>query len=925
MKILLNIVLPISIFLVFTLAYFKPAVFDGKSFQQHDNQQATGMQKEIQEYRKQDPNQVLLWTNQAFLGMPTYQVWLPKSGNIPAKLNRYARLNTSITDTVPMFFLFLLVFFISCCSIGIPPSIATVITLSAGFMTNNLDILEAGHSTKFYSMIYTMPMIAAAITAFRGKWLLGSSAFGFLLAIQLSGSHIQVTYYTLLIIGFIGLGKLIETIFKGEWPKFAKSALGMAVALVLGIGANLQGIWTTYEYSEESIRGKTELKNKKVNSSTQPGKKKSAPKDGLSKDYIFQYSFEKLESFTLILPNAFGGSSNVSDAGTITSRKRIKIKKTRLGKALKKLDPQLRERAIRYSGGYWGKQPMVGAPYYTGALFFFLVVLGLIVIRSKLKWGLLASFFFLLILAWGKHFASFNNLMVDYFPFYNKFRAVTMSMTVGQLLLPVLMGWALMELFKKEKLEQRLAEKQALGGLRGLNLLRLPTNLAGAVLFAGIISCLVCLLGWLLISINADFIGKQTEAFASSLADGIAQQYQQQTGQAFPSKQLAEKWYKFFEVLHEERSASLNSSLWRSCGFILLGTGITWAYVKNYFNKWLFIGAIGVCGMIDIVSIDLAYVNEDSFRDKKEQKVKEHKPTSADQFVLNQNDKSEYRVLDIARMGAPNQNADGLHFHKSVGGYFAAKPMRYQEVYDRYNYGEALSGLVRQIIGQQIKMFSAQTNRNPSKADYDRISAGLDGYIKQVFPNEHILDMYNVKYIIHDEDMNASVNSTPCGNAWFVDSVRTVADADAELAVLGDFNPHTTAIVQEKFNPHLEGVSYGAAQGSIQLKDYHPNEMVYAVNTNQKRLAVFSEIYYPPSKGWKVYIDGQEVEGGFIKVNYLLRGLVIPAGAKEVRMEFAPKSYYQGSLYAYIASTLLLLGLGLGIFFSQREYRKNKT
>ncbi|MCH2045300.1 MAG: YfhO family protein, partial [Saprospiraceae bacterium] len=408
-----------------------------------------------------------------------------------------------------------------------------------------------------------------------------------------------------------------------------------------------------------------------------------------------------------------------------------------------------------------------------------------------------------------------------------------------------------------------------------------------------------------------------------NIAEAFERQQQQlppAQRQQLPPAQLNawnEQVLDVFYLVHDARAGALTSSLLRSLLFIGLATGITWAYTKKYFNKIVFVIVVGAIGVTDVVMIGLIYVNEDSFVTTKKSVFKEPEVSLADQFIIDMDKQKEkkdyYRVVDAARGGAPNQNADGLFFHKSVGGYFAAKPMRYQEVYDRYNYGR--------LFTRTVGGYENARKRDP------RLT--LDQYMELAFPYNHILDMYNVRYTVHDLRMKPIVNYNACGNAWFVTEVQKVEDADKELDALAKFDPHNLAIVQEKFESHLEGIDFGtdtlAAKPSITLANYHPNKMVYTVNTDKARLAVFSEQYYPPSKGWKVYIDGQEVEGGFIKVNYLLRGLKVPAGAKEIIMEFAPVSYHSGGTYAYIASFLLIIGVVLGGYLWYNSNIKNKN
>lgn len=856
-KILPHLLIGIALLLAAVL-YFKPVVFDGKSLSEHDNVQARGMQTELLKYKKEE-GRVPLWTNQVFMGMPSYQILGSQSNNIVSYVCYYGfRFGTPVNTPHVILFLMMLFTYIGLTLIGVDKWAAAIGGLCFGFMTSNLDLFSAGHSTKLYAMVFMAPIWAGAILAFRGKILLGASILGFCVAGQVGANHIQITYYTFLVLGFLGVAYLIQNILDKNLARFGKAALALGVAAMLGVTANLSLLWTTYEYSKETIRGGSELKAR------------AAQGDGLDKDYIFGWSYGRMETFSMIIPHFRGGSSNKFFADD-ASRPGLQFNDSHSAKAIKKMlaaapaeqQNQIAQQLIMSTGKYWGAQPFTGGPVYLGAgllLFFFL---GLLMVKGPIKWAISSVCIFFIMLAWGDNFKAFNYFMVDYFPMLNKFRAVTMALSIVQILAAIMAAMGLAAFIKYDDNKIGLRKQPGIFADKILGAFKMaPTRVNHLYLATGITAGL-CLFGLLY-----SFVGSMEGANDARL---LAQ---------------APQFKPLVDGLRLDRAALIQSDSLRSLTFVLLCAAPLWAFAtKKLNNAALALGIAGAIAVIDLVLIDRLYVNEDSFEPKK---VIQGKPKLLEVDKKIMADKTlHYRVYDMiagmrtsGRQGNPFANSEGAYYHKVVGGYHAAKPIILQEVAETYC--------------QDMQIFT------------DHL---------------HILGMMGVKYITQSEEHPVE-NPQYMGNCWFVSAIDYVETADEELASLPALAPRSKAVTRKSNEAYFNGWQNTQAPGDyIQLTAYHPEKMVYESQTTNDRFAVFSEIYYPPSKGWKVFIDGQPAPG-FIKVNYLLRGLHVPAGKHTIEMRFEPRSFYIGETVSLLSSLLILAALGLGIYFF--VFRSNK-
>ncbi len=790
------------ILMAIAFIYFLPSV-QGKVLSQSDNRHAYGMQSEMRKVRD-DTGKLSLWTNGAFAGMPTYQILNSSTKTMMRYPYRAFTLGNSVTVPHTALFLTMICFYILMLSMKVDWRLGIIGAIAFGLCSNHIILAEAGHSTKLISLAYVPAVLAGVLLAFRGKYLLGASMTAFFLGLQIYANHLQITYYFLILLGIYGIIQLIKAGRENNWGHFIKATGFLTVATIIAFLANTTQIWTTQEYSKETIRGKSELSAK-------------AGQDGLDKNYAFNWSYGIGETMTLMFANARGGGSSQSNPSS--SLYKLVERQAKQGG----LSPsQVKQYASQQSGGalYWGDQPFTSGPIYYGAIVCFLFFLGAFLVKEPIKWWLVIASILVIVLSWGKNFF-FSDLMFDYFPYYNKFRSVTMILGLGQITFVLLGIMGLQRFFSKEV---DAATKQ-----KGL-------------MVAGAISGGLCVLM---------LLGSMTMGFESG------------NDARLPQQLLAD--------IRADRASMLRSDVFRTFLFILATAAALWLYLKGKLKSHFAIPAIGVLLLMDMWTVATRFVDHSKFENKAKTEAA-IQPTPADTQIMNDKE-PHFRVLDLTRGGLVS-NSTASYFHKSLSGYHAAKLMRYQEFIEAYP-------------------------------------------ITDVNNHNHLLDMLNTKYIINQAEGSAPVpvtRPTRMGNAWFVDNYQLVDNADQELAALRTLQPRSTAVIQKKHAAYLQGLnitkdSLAMSSNSIRLTDYHPDNMKYEYTANGEQLAVFSEVYYPPSKGWKVFIDGEEQDPAFIKANYLLRALRVPAGKHVLEMRFEPRSFYTGETIAFIASLLALLGM----------------
>ncbi len=788
---------------------FAPAVFEGKQLSQSDNIQALGMQTEARAIHEQT-GEWPLWTNSMFAGMPVYQILYPTTSLIKPVFkalllgNGMAPPHTGLLLLMAGMYLLLVV-------MRVDWRLAIVGALGFGLAANHMALFEAGHSTKLIATAYMGPVLAGIILTYRGKWWLGGGLTALFTGLQVYANHVQITYYFFLTLAVFGVVFLVDAIRKKTLNNFIKASAIVLLGVIIGAATSTGRLLTTKEYAAETIRGKSELTQKSGSSGST-----AAEGGGLSKDYAFGWSYGVLETWNLLIPNFAGGSSGESFASDPSSKTIQALRQMQSVEEATSLAQQTTH--------YWGDQPFTGGPVYMGAALILLFFLGMFFLFHKNKplfWFSAVSVALTIMLAWGKNFSALNYFLFDYFPLFNKFRAVTMALGITNFYI-VFVGILGLHHLLSSGTDADLKKK--------------------AVVNAGLITGGLVVLG-LLLSFMLDY---------------------QKTGENFPAQLAA--------AVAEDRAALLRADALRSLLFVALAFGALWLYALGKLKSLVTMITVGAIAVIDIWGVGTRFINSDDFIDST-QKRSIVAATAADEQIKKDPD-PHYRVADFRRN--PFANALTSYHHKSMGGYHAAKLMRYQELIERY--------------------------------------LGDPGTYR------HIYGMFNCKYFITQNDQ-VLPNEDALGNAWFVRDIQTVANGDEEIAALAGLNPRTTVVVQKPIaDEHLANfrMNYDSA-AAIRLTHYHPDTMIYTYNAAADQLAVFSEVFYPPSKGWSLYIDGQK-NGDIFKADFTLRAAVLPAGRHEVKMIFEPATYYNGERVSLIASIVAILLAAFGIYWFARNY-----
>jgi hypothetical protein len=558
---------------------------------------------------------------------------------------------------------------------------------------------------------------------------------------------------------------------------------------------------------------------------------------GLDIDYAFAWSYGKAETMTLLIPNFHGGSSGGELGPDSEIYKTMKANRAQVGKTIQ-------------AATYWGDQPFTSGPVYFGALVCFLFVFGMFIIKNPAKWWLLSAVLFFILISWGRNLMWFNEFLFHHLPMYNKFRTVSMSLVIPGLIFPIVGIWGLKELFTRKQDRETLLKSfyWSLGIVGGL-----------------------CLVFWIMPSAFFDFRSPNDA------------QYQ------FPD------WY--YDALLKDREMLLKNDAFRSLVFILLGGGLIYWFIrsKNAVNTAKYV-AMGIALLIltDLWTVDRRYINNDTFVSKKS--IDAFKKTTADDFILRDTDFS-YRVLNLNN---PFNDSYTSYYHKSIGGYNAAKLRRYQELVD-YRISKEINQIVNGF--QQVK----------TQEDFENM---------HIFQHIPTLNMLNMRYLIYNSEQPPVVNANAYGNAWFVDNYKFVEDADAEMAALNEINPLETAVVDKRFLDNLDGFSFRKDENAtIEMISYEPVRIRYKSKAVSDQLAMFSEVYYP--HGWEATVDGTPAE--HFRADWILRGMIVPAGEHLIEFVFMPKKYIAASRIASVSSLLILLLLLATAGLSVWHYYKKET
>lgn len=749
----------IVIFAVISFAYFFVPVSQGKILFRHDSQASVGLGQELTQY-EQRTGEVTRWTNSVFSGMPTYQISpsYNSTDGLSAVMSAY---HLWLPDYVWFIFAYLLGFYILLRAFNFRQSLAALGSIIWAFSSYFLIIIAAGHLWKVMALAYLPPMIGGVVLAYRGKYLWGFIVTAVFTAFEIKANHVQMTYYYLFIVLFMVIAYLVQAIREKRLQHFFKASGILIAAALIGIAINISNLYHTWEYQKESMRGKSELT--KANSANQTS-------SGLDRDYITQWSYGIDETLTLLVPDAKGGASvPLSQNATAMAKANPEVEN---------MLPQLYEAIPQY----FGTQPGTSGPVYVGAFVLFLFVLGLFIVKTPIKWALLAATALSILLSWGHNFMGFTNFFLDYVPMYAKFRTVASILVIAEFTIPLLAALAL----------KRIVDEPTV----------LTKNMkyvyASLALTAGVALAIA-----LMPSMMGPFVSDQERQMLSGI-QGMTPDVQNM----------------MLSSIATMRGAMVSADAWRSIVIIIIGVAMLLLFKAQKIKAiYLIVGISALC-LIDLWQVDKRYLNDEMFVPKSERDTPQQ-ATATDLQILK--DKSlSYRVLNFAS-GAFNEN-NTSYFHKSIGGYHPAKLRRYQEMIDKY------------IAPEMQTAMQAIANKGG-------VMSEVDG--RKLFPILNMLNAKYFIVPLQGNATTSIQNPYAQGNGWFVDKLTYVADANAEYAGVGKIDVSHEAVADKKVEPILGQTQTNDSTARVVLTKYEPNNMTYTVSSTKGGVVVFSEVYYP--------------------------------------------------------------------------------
>lgn len=785
----------VVLFLALSLFYFAPQM-EGKQLSMGDITQYEGMAHDIKEMQAEgeDPQ----WTGNAFGGMPAYLINIEYPSmvikNVSTDLaNWFGRPAVLIFLAICCFWVMLLLW-------GLNPLVAIVPAIAYGFSTYSILIIGAGHITKMFAFAYAPLLVGGVVYVLRGGrvWL-GALLTALFAALQIGANHPQITYYFALVILAAWINYLIVAIREHTLKDFARRTAALVGAAILAVGANFSSLYYTAQHQGDTIRGGSPL----AAESTTKGDK------GLDIEYATAWSYGRTESLNMFIPNLMGGSS----AGGFAHD----------GKVADALRPYGARQLATQLPAYWGDQPGTAGPTYLGASFVFLAVLALFLLKGREKWWLFGVSLFALLLSWGSNLMWFTELMFNYLPMYDKFRAVSTALVVLQWSVPLLGALVLWNIYRGEY-------KQA--------------EIRNGILWSAGLTGGVALLMWLLGGALFTFSAPYDAHFG--LPEDI------------------------LYAMEQERAAMLKGDALRSLLFVVATAAALWLCNVGKIKRGVMLCALGLIVTVDMVGVDSRYLFWGDFVRPAKTEIK---PTAADLEIMMDNELG-YRVANFA-VDTFN-DATTSYFHRSVGGYHGAKLARYND-----------------LITHSL-----------SKGDAE------------------VYDMLNTKYfIVPDEATGAPVvelNPEANGPAWFVEEVVVAGTPTEEMNALRNIDTRTTAVIEHKY---LEQIGTpGNGDSEIWLEEYSPNYLKYRYTSEEGGLCIFSEIFY--DKGWVAKVDGKEQD--YLRANYVLRAMVLPAGEHTVEWSFRAPHFALIEGVTLCFSLAIILGVAIAAVATLRKAKREK-
>jgi MFS family permease len=899
--------------------YFSP-LWQGYDLDQHDIVQWRGMSQELSNYRELH-NEEALWSNSMFGGMPAYQVSTEHNANLLRPILLTLRLG--LPGAIGTLFLCFLGYYILGLCLRLGPWYSLVGAVAFGFATINILYLGAGHTGKVTSIAFLAPALGGFILAFRGRAYLGGAIFMLFLGLNIAANHLQMTYYLAFLLIAVAIGESVRLAVGKQLKALLMSLAVLAVATVVAILPSASNLMTTYEYSKYTTRGSSDLTLK-------PKESSNIEQEGLSGSYILDYNFASGEQWSLLIPNAKGGASeaigdNNKDAITKAAKENRNVNKFKDD--------------LKGTNSYWGGQRFTGGAFYFGAAIMTLFILSFFGLKDGIKW----PFLFITLLALAlclKEMTGLNSMFIENIPMYNKFRDSKMILVLIQVIAP-LMGIMFLKQLKEGEVffDRKVIPAASVISTGGLILIfrrnfwnktYFWSNKNDKTLITSTIALFVLVVMFLYVNPN----------FTGSMITPQEQEQFDQMAKSAPKEQVA-MIDDYSSALQDVRAEIFKADAKRSLFLVILISGAVLAlvYVKNSTLKMAILPIIGVIALLDGFSVSRRYLNLDKEKgaykkfvaiENKEIPVKAkaadfsildlEKPNVADfdnksneleQALKNSGIYDHVKSKDamkevanfgalqlnsdfrVARLGNPFNDAETSFFHKSIGGYHGAKLKRMQEVID-FHLSEELDSAIAYL----------------QAGTFDSLGGSLT-----------VLNMLNTKYYIGNPEQPAFPNKFAMGNAWFVSQVKTTNNSDEEIVALGEIDPKVEATTQAAFGTQFHAPQNAVdSTASVRMLAYETKVLRYEVNNTsaEAQPVVFSEIYYP--QGWICRIDGNEVEAA--RVNYVLRGAMIPAGTHTVEWSFEPKVWEKGTTISYAGSALLFALLAFAGFMVYKEEKK---
>ena len=698
----LGIIFAIIAFAAITLIYFTP-ILEGKRIKQHDIEMYKGISQEINQFREETGEQSL-WTNSMFGGMPAWNIGVQQNSNLMTYIQKIIGLG--FPSPIMSVFISMLGFFILLLVLDCKIWISFIGALAYGFTSYLFIVMGAGHNSKAVAMAYMAPVIAGIILTYKGKYLWGAVLTAIALALEIRAGHIQITYYLFIIVLIFVIAEFIETIKNKKYPEFFKASGILVCAAILAILTSTTTLYANYEFGKETMRGKPVLTENTENQTR-----------GLDRDYVTQWSYGIGETWSLMIPNVKGGASAYIGNDN---------------PALEKASPRFRS-MIAQNNAYWGDQPGTSGPVYVGTIVCFFFVLGLFVVKGKIKWVLLIATILSILLSWGKNFMGFTDFFLDYFPMYNKFRAVSMTLVIAEVCMPILAFLALAEVIRNPECLKK-------------NKIYLYISFG---LTAGL-----CLLFYII-----------PDVFFNFLSQGEASQFAQ-----LGAGKDGAIYQTFANELEKVRMAIFKSDAIRSFLFITVAAIILLINVNGKLKNNVMFVMLAALVVLDMFPINKRYLNNDNFIDSR----RFEKP-----FVMSEIDKQilqdnslNYRVMDLTKNTF--NDASTSYFHKSIGGYHGAKLRRYQDIINRYLGGNSVGN---------VGFWNVLNMLNTKYLIYPQGNKPVANINPDAFGNAWIVS--DIKWVTTPNEEIAAIENT---------DVKTTAIVNDEFRnVVGDFNPSSVS------------------------------------------------------------------------------------------------------------------------------------